>query len=178
MRIVKKILSQIPLYVVFILFSSIVVGWLFGFATDTSKEKKIVLFADVQSMDETALSVKLEEHKPDGIRMIRAHVFGYAVFDSTLLENADVYIVTASEAEKYRESFLKITDAALAARFYRGYDGMKVYDAATGEGILKDYVTYANEDHYLFFGAKSVHTGGEGSVDSHAFDVVDELIKI
>lgn len=178
MRILKKILAQIPLYVVFVLFSTIIVGWFFGFATDTSREKKIVLFADVQTMNETGLALKLEENKPDGIKMIRCHVFGYAVFDTSQLENADLYIVKASEVEKYAESFLEIDDDALASRYYRGKQGIKVYDAASGKGLLTDYVVYPNEDCYLFFGAGSLHTGGENAVDRAALEIVDLLMTL
>ena len=178
MKALKRILAQLPLYLVYILLSSILVAWVFGIASDTSREKKIVLYADAPAMRQTELSLKLEEELPEGITMIRAHPFRYALFDSGKIGQADIVIIPESRIDELREGLLEIPGDDPAARFYKGREGIKVYDAASGAGILTDYVVYGEEDCYLFFGALSLHVGSERSVDGAAFEVADRLLSM
>ena len=94
--------------------------------------------------------------------MAKVHSFSYAMFDAQNLLNADVYIIKASKIEEYSASLS--SDAELPEGKF-GYSeggelprGVKVYDGATGEGYLKDFVNYyGDEDCYLFIGASSPH---------------------
>ena len=62
--------------------------------------------------------------------------------------------------------------------------GFKVYDHVKDEGILKDYITYSNDDYksdyYLFFQFKSINIGEMNSVSktNNALKVIKELMEL
>ena len=110
--------------------------------------------------------------------MVRAHLFSYALIDTSALEGADFYIVPASKAEEYAESFYEITDTRLGEEFYKGKSGIKVYDAATGRGAAMRFLGYPNEDCLLFIGANSLHNGSEGALDDSVYGIVRAFLKL
>ena len=116
-RTLKKIGRQLPLFIAYLILSSILIGWLFTFATDTARTKKVVIYIDAPQVDELALDLYLEEELPEGIKMVRTHPFSYALIDMAQIENADIYIVRRSNIEKYADSFLKIPEGRIAQEF-------------------------------------------------------------
>ena len=166
MRVLKNIGSQVYLYLLWLLASVFLWGWIFTMITDTVPEKKVTIFVDAYALEDKALSIELEKELPEGIRMIRVHPFSYAMFQESTILNADIFIVKASEIGDYIDSF----DGA----------GEKIYDAQSGTGAATQYILYApegevNEDYYLFFGADSLHTG---KIDKAAYEVAAHLLKI
>lgn len=161
-RFLKNFSSQIYLYIAWIVLSTMFWGWIFNLVTDTVPAKKITVFIEAESVEETELSEKLEEELPEGIKMAQVHSFSYAFFDSQNLLNADVFIVKASNVEQYSGSFAPLPAELLSDGFeFSEKDsvkyGIKVYDAATKTGILNQYAEFGDEDCYLFLGADSVH---------------------
>ena len=174
-RVLTKVIAQLSACALFLLLSTFFWGWLFTFATDTDSAHKVTVYADVALMDETAFSIRLEEDMPDGMKMVRAHRFMYAMFSTKELENADIYIIPKSKIADYTDSLLSLEDGS---KYYPGKDGIKVYDALTGEGFAREYVTYINEhgaseDYYLFFGANSIHID-----DGAAYKVADVILSL
>ena len=97
MRVLKNIGSQVYLYLLWLLASVFLWGWIFTMITDTVPEKKVTIFVDAYALEDKALSIELEKELPEGIRMIRVHPFSYAMFQESTILNADIFIVKASE---------------------------------------------------------------------------------
>ena len=183
MKVLKNILSQFHVYVLWLLLSTVFWGWIFtSFVTDTAPGKKITIYVDAPEVADTALDIALEEHLPQGIRMVRVHPFSYAVFDTDALLNADIFIVPASRAAEYTDSFAPLRGPILeaeAARWERdgAVYGLRVFDAQAGAGAAGEFITYAapgqeGEDYYLFFGSRSLHTASlSGSGDDAAIEI-------
>ena len=163
MKTLRNILSQWHVFVLWALLSAIFWSWIFTFVTDTSPERKITVYCDVQALEDTALAVALEENMPEGLRLIQVHSFDYVMFGVDAFYQGDVFIVPASEIETYAE-FLAPVD---------GIDGVKVYDAAAGKGVAAAYIHYADEDYYLFLGSGSVHLE-----DGKALDIARQLLAM
>lgn len=163
MKTLKNIVSQLHTFVLWLLASAIFWGWIFTFVTDTSPDKKITVYCHVPQVQDVALAVALEKQMPEGLEMIKVHSFDYVMFNTESIELGDIFIIPASEIETYADSLI-----------LAGEDqGVKVYDAITGEGIAKNYIRYADEDFYLFLGAGSLHLE-----DGRALDVAAELLAL
>lgn len=163
MKILKNIVSQLHTFVLWLLASAIFWGWIFTFVTDTSSDKKITVYCHVPAVQDVALAVELEKQMPEGLEMIKVHSFDYVMFNTESIELGDIFIIPVSEIETYAGSLIPAGDD----------QGVKVYDAFTGEGIAKDYIQYADEDFYLFLGAGSVHLE-----DGRAMEVAAELLTL
>lgn len=181
MKVLKNIFSQLHIYIAWIILSSLLWSWIFMLATDTSAAKKITVFAEVDNMRETELTLLLEENKPDKIKMIKVHKFSYAMFDSYTLMNADIYIVGKKNAEQYIDSFVPLEEKEGVEYYYHNgvpY-GIKIFDKVTKKGSATKYISYGDDDYYLFFGINSVHLGEiNGSADDYSFVIADDLMKI
>ena len=182
MRILKRILSDFYFYLMWALIAALFWVWMFGFLTDAPKEKKIVVFADVPDLDRTGLATELEKDKPDGITLIQTYPFSYALMSADELEAADIYIVKSGDITSFFDSF-----APLPEDLYTAFDGekyyvddvvygLKVYDRGADKGVATDYITYGEDDYFLFFNVKSVHSGSDTSVDAAAVAVATKLL--
>ena len=98
--------------------------------------------------------------------MVKVHPFSYAMFEESTIRSADLFIVRASKAPGYIDSFAPLTldgEGESLQMDGRAY-GVRIYDAASGYGAAEPYITYLApgeepEDFYLFFGVDSLHTG-------------------
>ena len=163
MKLIKRVFSQLYLFLIWIILSTMIWGWVFNLITDTSADKKITVFVEVDEMKELELTLELEKDMPEGIKMIKVHPFSYALLDSNTLLGSDVFIVKASNIAQYAPDFALPPEGALPEGEVYYIDGaaygVKVYDVKSGEGIAAEYITYADEDMYLFYGAGSTHLG-------------------
>lgn len=163
MRILKNIFSMLHIFLLWMLLSAVFWGWIFTFVTDTSPDRKVSVYCHVPEINDKALAVSLEENMPDGLRMIKVHSFDYVMFDVESIGMGDIFIIPASEIEQYSDSLL-----------YMGADsGVKVYDASSRTGVAEEYISYSDEDHYLFLGAGSVHLE-----DGKALAVAQQLLAM
>ena len=163
MRFFKNIFSKLHSFVLWLLISAVFWGWIFTIVTDTTADKKVTVYCMVPALEDTALSVALEERMPEGLSAVRVHTFDYVMFNTEEFYKADAFILPASEIETYAELFAPV----------EGEWGVKVYDAATGVGIAGEYIQYPEEDCYLFLGKDSAHLE-----DGMAMEVVRELLAI
>lgn len=156
----KRTLSRFPVYVLWALAAFVLWSWVFGFLTDTSPEKKLTLYISADEVQDVELAALLEDGGlPEGIRMVKVHPFSYAMFGETDLLSADLYIVRASEAMEWRDSFRPLPAGIRGdLELEGGVSGVRVYDAQTGSGVYDGLIGYdPAEDFCLFFGANSAH---------------------
>ncbi len=167
---IKRLLSRLPVYALWALVSFFLWSFVFSFLTDTTPAKKLTVYISAEEVEDVELAARLEDGGlPDGIRMIKVHPFSYAMFSDSDLRSADLYVVKASEADGWRDSFRPLPDGLTGELdLGGGVQGIRVYDAAAGAGLFDDLIGYAAgspaEDYYLFFGAESQHTeAGDGA---------------
>lgn len=188
MRRLKWLYDLVPLMLFWAMISVLLWGWIFTFLTDAPPAEKLTVFFDVPAVNSTPLAVLLEEEAGEGIRMVKANPFTYAMMDDTEISAADVYVVSASEAETYRDWFRPLPEELREAGEVLLMDGepwgLRIYDGQTRTGAAAGYVQYTapgetEEDHYLFFGGASLHVpGNEGALDDEAVRLVQRLLKI
>lgn len=179
MRVIRNILSQLHVYVVWAILSAVLWGFVFNFLTDAPAENKLVLFAEVESCRDREFSAALEAHRPEGIRLIQAHSFNYVMFDEASLLHADLYIVPKESIEEYRDSFRPLDPDALpaAAGEILMLDGepfgICVWDGETG--FAANFLDYGAGEYYLLLGANSLHAGGK---DRTAYWLIEEILQM
>jgi hypothetical protein len=183
MRVLRQIVSKFYLYFLWLFFAFLLCGQIFVRLGDAPAARKVTLFADVPSMRDAALAAELERELPEGIRVVKVHPFSYAMMDDKELSRSDLYIVPESRAEQYADSFRPITGLPFSdeGSYFRGGElwGLKVWDAAKGEGIATDYIDYPDEDCWLFFNASSVHIRClSGTGDDAAVEIARKLLDM
>ena len=163
MRFIKNVFSQLHRYVLWLIISAVFWGWIFTLVTDTSADRKVTVYCQVPGLEDVALAAALEEHMPEGLRMVKVHSFDYVMFDTEDFYKADIFILPASAVEEYGELLAPV----------EGNYGVKIYDAATGEGVAPAFIRYPEEDCWLFLGGDSVHLE-----DGKALAVARELLAM
>lgn len=161
MRFLKNVFSHLHTFVLWLLFSAVFWGWIFTLVTDAPAERKITVYCYVSDIRDTEMAVRLEETKPEGIRMIQVHNFEYVMFDMGSIEKGDIFILPESKIAEYDELLLP------------DREGVKLYDAETDTGAAADFLGYGEEDYYLFLGAKSVHLE-----DGKALEVAEAILAL
>ena len=167
MKKFRKLISLIPLMIVWLMACVIFWGWIFTMITDTSPAHKIVLCADVSVINEKELSLLLESEMPENIYMVKVHSFSYAMFDSDTLRKADLLIVREQDIDKYKDWFAPLPDSFLDKPFTYcmpddSVGGIRIYDSVNSTGSACSLIRYSDpgkepSDYYLFFGASSNH---------------------
>ncbi len=164
----KRILSQLHRYVFWALISAIFWAWIFTLVTDTTRDKKVVLYADVPALSDRSLAIELEKELPDGIKMVQIHAFSYAAFDTEAVNLADLYILTESEMDEYAEQLCVIPET--------GTRGILLHEPG-GFSRLDAYCTYeAGERYFLCYNIRSVHLGAWNTSEDDAALVIAERI--
>ncbi len=163
MRVLKNILSQLHSFLLWALASVLLWAWIFGLATDTSFDKKVMIFCHVPAVQEVELTTELEKDLPEGIKMVQVHPFDYVMFDTVSITRADILIIPAIDVAEMGDEIVPL----------EGERGVQVYDPDTGEGILLDYITYGDEAYYLFLGAGSAHLE-----DGIAAEIAEKLLDM
>lgn len=163
MRTIRNIFSQLHTFVLWLLASVIFWGWIFTLVTDTAPEHKVTVYCRVPAVQERLLAAKLEEDLPEGVRMVQVHTFDYVMLDTASFDRGDIFIVPASEDTAFVKDLIPP----------EGDQGLKVYDAAAGEGAAASYIQYGDEDYYLYFGSRSVHLQ-----DGAAMAVAGQLLAL
>ncbi len=196
MRHLRTFFLRFPMYVLFAFLSFFVWMMIYNEISDTSADKKVTLFINAQEVKSTDLSVYLEEEMPEGIKMVQAKPFLYALVTSDALLNADLYIVRESDFEEFHESFTGMEAFKEAHPSYEykdfgnGISGIHVYDKEEGPAIGTDFIDYdkipeeeketAVPSYYLFFGTNSVHLGAdkEGALDDAAWKAAERFLGL
>lgn len=172
---IKAFFSQLKIYVLWALLSVMLWMFVFGWITDTSVYKKVTLFADVPECREAELAAELEKDLPEGIKMVKVHLFSYAMFDESNITTADLFIIPDSHVDSYLSAYAPM-EAPPAGEYYTSEGnilGVKVYDAASKTGAAAEYVGYPDEDCWLFLNKDGVHLD-----DGAALAVAGKLLEL
>ena len=202
----KRIFRLLSALTVCALVSFFFWSWIFTFLTDTDRAHKVTIFADSDSFDGKALAIALEEDLPDGIRIIQAKPFSYALMDSASLETADLYLIPERDMAEYRKWLRPLPErfqsmAAGETDEETGADtgmvpmsaglweeegtpyGLRLPDEKKGasSGILPEWEA-SDEAWYLCFGAGGFHlpspeTGEEGAALKTALRVLELITQ-
>lgn len=188
MRKLRQFFDLAPAMLMWLMLSIFLWGFVFNFLTDAPAQEKLTLFIDAPLTEETALAVRLEGVVEAPVRMVQVRGFSYAMMSSDGIENADLYILGASQLETYREWFAPLPeDLQALGEVFIADDvplGLKVYDAASGQGAAAHHIGYTapgktNEDHYLCVGRNSLHVlSNENAVDDQAVTCAAYLVSL
>ncbi len=163
MKMLKNIFTHLPMFVLWLMASALIWGWIFTYVTDTVPAKKVTVYCRVPAVQDTALAAELEKNMPEGLRMVKVHNFSYVMFDKDTFDRGDIFIVPASEEADFVADLLPL----------EGEQGTKVFDASSGEGAASEYIQYGEEDYYLYLGSGSVHLE-----DGAARAVAEEILAL
>lgn len=166
--------------------SALLWNWIFNFLTDTGRENKIVVYADMRDLRWKELAAALEDSAPDSIRFVQVHPFAYAMMNSADLEQADLYIMTAAQAREYAGLVAPPRDdlSALsgAVTLDGGLQGLLLRGGGPDSGAASAYLNYdeqPGESWYLFPGAASLHwRSAENSLDDAALETAARLLEM
>ena len=167
-RVLKNILRQLLLYIMWSIIAGLAVSFIFNQVTDTVPAKKVTIFADVPSMSSAELEAELGKDLPEGIKMVKAHTFSYSMFGMAGDNQSDIFIVKKSDVEEYIENFAPLSGFLAPRDIYQYYmhDGVPygVLVKSSGPGIAASYIEYEEgEEYYMFFGKLSPHPGTDGA---------------
>ena len=163
----KRFFGQVPLLILWLMFSLLLWGSVFVRITDTAPAKKLVVCVDAEVPGAAELARLLEAQAGKTIRMVKVRPFTYAMFDADSLTKADIFILRAENFERYADWFLPLPEEMNAP------DALVIDGVAWGlplNGAAAAYIDYWETDGwYLFFGAQSLHVDGNaGAVDNEA----------
>ena len=165
MKKLKQFFDLVPAMLLWLMLSIFLWSLVFNFLTDAPAGEKIVLFIDAPLTNETQMALDLEAAADDPIKMVQVRSFAYAMMGSEEIENADLYIIGESAFAEYQAWFQPLPEdlhnGTLLEIDGTPY-GVKVYDAATGEGLAPEIIGYTYpgkivEDHYLLVGKNTLH---------------------
>ena len=190
MRFLKNVFSQLHTLVLWAMASILLWGWIFGFLTNTKAQHKVTIFIEAVQVEDQKLNLRLEEHLPKGIRMIRVRGIDYSYMGVDNSE--DIFLLRASTLEdaiaKRPDSFAEIPlpDGCIGYSSEGRNIGIRVYDAKAGAGLgSEDYIRYyapgdsGAEDVFLCISTHSLHwSANDKAVDNAAWEVVCELLQI
>lgn len=171
-------------YVLWTLISVIFWAWIFTLLFSAPAGKKVVLYADLPSIDDKGLSIVLEEDLPEGIKRVPTNCFEDLMFNQNAILHGDLYLIPESDVETYLESFAPIDRSAFpGASFYESDGdayGILVNDEATGWKVAGKYIYYLpGERCYLFFNRDSLHIGeGDRAIDNAAIEVARHFLQL
>ncbi len=158
---IKRFFSQLPAYVLWLLFSVMFWSWIVTLRTDTTADKKVTLFLDVPAVEDAALSGALEQSLPAGLKMVKAHSFSYVLFQQDALRAADLYVLPASEMEEFCPDLLPLEGFAAADGWTKdgALYGLRCHRAAGGDAAFVTYTApdRTPEDHYICVAKDSLH---------------------
>ena len=163
-----------------LIISAVFWSWIFNFLTDAGPEQKILLYADMRDIRWKELAITLEEDLPEGIRWVQVHPFSYAMVNSSEVEQADLYVLTAAQAEE-RAGWLQPVPTSLAAgRETLDRDGVAIglrLDPA-GAAYFR-FEESGGAPWYLCFGKKSLHNPDlPGAADEAALQTARRLLAL
>ncbi len=178
----RRFSALLPMLVLWLFIVVMFGGFIFTRITDTSPEKKIVLYADCRVTDAAALAERLEAELPAPIRKVKVHPFTYAMFGSSSIASADLYIVPASRVPDYLDWFRSPpegTEGAVPVPGAEDLSGIPVFIPG-GIAAAAEYFAYdPAETWFLLFGSASPHvSGNEGAADGLAAEAARLLLSV
>ena len=179
----RRILQQIPLLIIWLMASALLWGFVFTRITDTDAAHKIVICIDAETPGAAELATKLDDLNRGDIRMVQVRPFTYAMLDGSALTSADLFIVSESNMQTYREWFAPCPEG-FAADFPAWEEngiryGIPVHADFKSFQPLRPYINFeSSELYYLCFGKESLHLdSNDSAVDNEAPYFAEILLK-
>ncbi len=135
-------------------------GFVFSHLTGAPAEQKVTLYIHSVRVDTWGLSAVLEQDLPQGVRMVQARPFTYAMMDQEGLEKADLYVVSEEDVNTYIDWFAPLPQEWADREGCFVDQGVPM--GVPADGAAGQYVTYLSPEgnggaFYLFFGKNSAH---------------------
>ena len=170
---IRKIGSQILIYLVFAFFAAVIWTFVFNLVTAVPVRQKLVVFigADVS---ENALAEALEAGAPEGIKRVEVHETAYALFDATDINRTDLLILPESEIKNYVPLYLDLTEYRETHPDEEYYEieevprGIRIEPGEAGLPASGMISYQSGTAYYVFFGALSTHAS---ETDPSAFQL-------
>ncbi|MCR5801406.1 MAG: glycosyl hydrolase 53 family protein [Lachnospiraceae bacterium] len=163
MRFFKNVFSKLHIFILWVLISLFVWGFVFTRITDTSPDKKIVVYVDADEKDLSDLTAVLNENKPDGIRMIKVHSVAYNVFDASANAKGDIYILSDATFDEFSDY---IADSPRAEISLAGIgDGLKVYAGVNSVHFMDINGTGDMNGHEVIAELRAYSNGSDTEAD-------------
>lgn len=176
----KTLFRLIRRFLACLLVSAVFWSWIFNFLTDAAPENRILLYADMPSFRWKELAAVLEEDAPENIRWVKVHPFSYAMMNSSEVETADLYVMTAPQAEQHPDWLTQAPDSLAAGRETLQWDNV-IYGIRL-DPAADEYFRYKEQEAgpwYLFFGARSTHLpGAPEAKDDAAWQMAVRLLEM
>ena len=165
-----------------------------------TKKEKILYYVCASSVNTSTLVKESKSVTDESIREVKinheslktsktSRLFG-TVYDST-----DIYIYPESQLERtiplskhfYEDEITSLIPNVTGKELYPDKDkycAIKIYDATSGEGILKDIINYQiseedSQNYYLSFYKSSIHIGKlNRSQSNNALKIVNHLLEL
>ena len=172
-RVIRRLLACL-------IISAVFWSWIFNFLTDAAPERKILLYADMRDFRWKELAITLEEDLPEGIRLVQAHPFSYAMVNSAEVEQADLYVLTAAQAEERADWLQPVPESLAAGRETLDREGIPCGLRLDPAGAA--YFSFAEGEGapwYLCFGKKSLHNPDvPGAADDAALRIAQRILSL
>ena len=164
--------------------------------TSPTKKEKILFYISALDVNSSILVKESKNAANDDLRLVRinhesvsssenSRLFGL-VYDST-----DIYIYPESQLERTTPLSIKISEDDVetllpnaASKEIKEQCAIKIYDATTEEGCLKDIIDYhisekQKENYYLSFFKSSLHIGALNNCSSDsALKIANHLFSL
>ncbi len=157
----KTVLRLLRRLLACLLVSAVFWSWIFNFLTDAAPENLILLYADMPSFRWKELAAALEEDAPENIRWVKAHPFSYAMMNSAEVETADLYVMTAAQADQHPDWLAPAPESLADGRETLQRNGI-IYGIRL-DPAANAFFRFGEQEAgpwYLFFGARSTHVSG------------------
>lgn len=197
----NKILSKWYIFIALIIVSTVSFCVAVNAKTSPKDNERISFFIGALDCKVDKLSNEINTNKEEQIKVINCNYHNinasnFTFIFSSFRENSDFFILPINYVKDNEGSVTKYSanidktylDSQIGNNLeYVEYEGVakgfKVYDSQAQSGMLKDYVTYTNDDYvsdyYLFFQFDSVNIGTLNSKTktTNAFSVIKELMS-
>ncbi len=162
----SRLAGLVPLLLLWSMLSVLIWSFVFNILTDAPRAEKLVIYANTDVTHGELLADRLEQPEagvrgPDSpVRMVRIYPFAHALMDSAELRGADLYLMTAADAETYREWLAPLPGrlADRPAEELLTLDGetvgVRLWQPGDPGGSLNETFAFAGpQAFYLCFGA-------------------------
>lgn len=185
----RSFFSLWPAYLIGSVLISVIFSWAVDLKTKPSRKQSIDFCIVNDKVDSNKLKSTVKENlKEYDILEVNTHVLSsksarFNYLYSAIDDSADVFILPSSllldkEFEKYNSSFNVLNNVSDSSKAYtyNGYTyGYKIYDKESKSGYGLDFITYSEDDYYMFLSVNSAHQELTATNVATFYNVIESL---